>query len=68
MGSLFSSPNVPKPQQPPPAAKEEDRAVQEAAAAAAARRKRARGFRSTVLGNSFVAADAPAAKSETLGT
>jgi hypothetical protein len=56
MGSLFSTPSVPKPQPAvvsPPPVKEEDKAVQEAAAEAARRRSRARGFRSTILSKSM---------------
>jgi hypothetical protein len=58
MGSLFSTPKVPQPQQireelAPPPVKKEDKAVQEASAEAARRRSKARGFRSTLLSKSM---------------
>ena len=53
MGSLFSSPDIPKPKPAEPPVKQEDKAVQEAAAEASRRRARARGFRSTILSKSM---------------
>lgn len=47
-------PKVPAIPPVPPAPTTEDRAVQEAAAEAARRRQRARGFRSTILSQSFL--------------